>query len=103
MAKFLFTYTGGSMPQTEAEQKQVMEAWGAWLGQVGPGVVDAGNPTGATKLVSPAGAVSDDADGPTGYSIISVDSIDQALAAAKMCPVKLGGGSVQVSEIIEIM
>ena len=35
MAKFLLTYTGGSMPATEAEQAKVMEAWGVWFGQLG--------------------------------------------------------------------
>ena len=103
MAKFLLTYTGGSMPATEAEQAKVMEAWGGWFGQLGAATVDPGNPTGATKAVRPDGSVVDDASGPTGYTIISVDSVDQAIAASKMCPVLVGGGSVQISEIHEIM
>jgi len=103
MAKFLLTYTAGSMAESQADQAKVMEAWGAWFSQLGAATVDPGNPTGATKTVSPGGGVSDDVSGPTGYSIISVDSIDHALAAAKMCPVLAGGGSVQVSEIIPVM
>src|SRR4051794_10127446 len=35
MAKFLLTYTGGSMPETEAAQAQAAEAWGVWFGQLG--------------------------------------------------------------------
>lgn len=103
MAKFLLTYTGGSMPESEAEQAKVMEAWGVWFTQLGAATVDSGNPTGQTKTVSPDGSVSDDASGPTGYTIISVESVDQAVAASKMCPVLAGGGSVQISQIHEIM
>lgn len=103
MAKFLLTYTGGSTPASEAEQAKVMEAWGAWFGQLGAATVDPGNPTHSTRTVGPDGSVRADASGPTGYTIISVESIDQAIAASKMCPVLAAGGSVQVSEIHEIM
>jgi hypothetical protein len=39
----------------------------------------------------------------TGYSIIEVDSIDQAVKASQMCPVLAAGGSVEVGEIIPAM
>ena len=45
MANFLLLYTGGKMPEGEAETKQVMEAWGQWFGKLGDGVVDAGHPS----------------------------------------------------------
>ena len=45
MANYLLTYYGGGMPEGEAEQAQVMQAWGAWFGELGDSVVDAGNPT----------------------------------------------------------
>ncbi len=35
MANFVLLYSGGSMPETEAEQAAVMQAWGAWFGQLG--------------------------------------------------------------------
>ena len=44
MANFVLLYTGGRMPEGEAEQKQVMEAWMGWFGNLGDKVVDAGNP-----------------------------------------------------------
>ena len=30
MAKYLFVYHGGSMPESEEEGAKVMEAWGLW-------------------------------------------------------------------------
>src|SRR6266705_2582581 len=44
MANFVLLYSGGSMPETEAEQAAVMQAWGAWFGQLGSALVNGGNP-----------------------------------------------------------
>ncbi len=45
MAKFVFTYRGGSVPETEADQQAVMEAWMGWFGTLGDKVVDGGAPS----------------------------------------------------------
>ena len=42
--KYLFLYSGGNPPKSEAEGKAVMSAWMAWFGKVGPNVVDGGAP-----------------------------------------------------------
>ena len=47
MGKYVLAYKGGSIPQTEEEQKRVMDAWNAWFGGLGDSVVDMGNPFGA--------------------------------------------------------
>ena len=44
MAKYLFVYHGGDHPETEAEVKEVLDAWGAWMGSMGAEVIDGGNP-----------------------------------------------------------
>ena len=33
MANYLLLYTGGSMPESPAEQEAVMQAWNAWFGK----------------------------------------------------------------------
>jgi len=64
MANFLLLYSGGSMPETPAEQAEVMQAWGAWYGKLGSALVDAGNPfTPVAKRIAKDGSVS---DGPVG-------------------------------------
>src|SRR5205823_86479 len=35
MANFVLLYSGGSMPETQAEQAAVMKAWEAWFGGLG--------------------------------------------------------------------
>ena len=90
MANFLLLYTGGSMPESPAEQEAVMQAWGAWFGKIGSNLVDGGNPfTPKAKSISSNGTVSDGPVGElaSGYSIIKADSLDAAVAIARECPV----------------
>ena len=76
MAKYLLAYTGGSRPETDAEQEAVMAAWTGWFSQLGAAVVDPGNPFGPSKSVSVDGAVGDGgAAGLSGYSIVSADDL----------------------------
>ena len=103
MAKFVFLYTGGSMAATPQEQEQVMQAWGAWFGELGAAVLDGGNPFGGSTAVGPDGAVTDGAlSRATGYSLISADSLSEAGTLAKGCPVLTGGGSVEVYQALDM-
>src|SRR5579871_3669026 len=64
MANFVLLYTGGGMAESEAEQAAVMQAWGAWFGELGNALVDAGNPFAPTaRSIASDGKVS---DGPVG-------------------------------------
>jgi hypothetical protein len=104
MAKYLLTYHGGGMPESEAEQQAVMTGWIEWFGSLGDAVVDMGNPVGASATVAPDGSVSDGggANPATGYSIVSAGDLTAATVIAKGCPVLTGGGTVEVSETIEV-
>ncbi len=103
MASYLLTYYGGGMPEGEAEQAQVMQAWGAWFGELGDAVVDGGNPTSQSRAISPDGSVMDATSAPTGYSIIKAESLDAAVAVSRRCPVLAGGAAIVVSEIFPVM
>jgi len=103
MANYLLTYHGGSMPEGQEAQAQVMEAWTAWFGQLGDSLVDGGNPTSRSVAISPDGSVMDATSAPTGYSIIKAADMDAAVAASKGCPVLGGGAVVVVSETFPVM
>lgn len=107
MAKYVLVYHGGgAMPETDAERAKVMEAWGAWMGGLGANLVDGGNPVGATKTIAANGAVSDGggSNPARGYSIISADSMAQAVERAMGCPMLGGGGgSIEVCETFDAM
>lgn len=100
MAKYAFIYHGGSMPESEEEGAKVMAAWGAWMAGIGAALVDGGNPFGASTTVNSDGSTSDGggANPASGYSLVEVAGLDEALAHAKGCPILDGGGSIEVCE-----
>jgi hypothetical protein len=104
MAKYVFAYSGGKgVSADEAERKAQMARWGQWFAEVGSAVVDGGAAMGAAKTVGPGGLVSDGGSrGVTGYSIVSAESLDAAVALAKGCPVVEIGGAVDVYEAISM-
>jgi len=103
MANYVLVYHGGGMPETPEEGAKVVQAWNVWFGELGDSLVDGGNPASATKTIAADGSVSDDASGPSGYSILKADSLDAAVALAKGCPVLQGGASIQVVETFNAM
>lgn len=106
MANFVLLYTGGGMPETEAEQAAVMQAWGVWYGKLGSAVLDGGNPfTAVAKSIASNGTVSDGPVGTmaTGYTIIKADSMDAAAEMAKSCPILQSGGQITVYETFPVM
>jgi hypothetical protein len=104
MANYLLVYHGGSMPEGEAAQAAVMEAWNGWFHQLGDAVVDGGNPASGTKVISADGSVAEGGPtSPSGYSIIKADSHDAAVALAKGCPVLAGGAMIEVVETFDAM
>jgi hypothetical protein len=104
MANYLLVYQGGGMPEGEAAQKQVMEAWNQWFGKLGDAVIDGGNPfTAEAKTIATDGRVSDGAPPASGYSVIKADSIDDAVAKASGCPVLQGGAKIAVYETFNAM
>ena len=106
MANLVLLYSGGGMPETEAETAEVMAAWGAWYGKLGEAVVDGGNPfTPLAKSIASDGSVSDGPVGTmaTGYQIIKAESLDEAVEKAKGCPILSSGGQIRVYETFQVM
>jgi hypothetical protein len=107
MAKFLFVYRGGTDTEakmTPDEMQQVMQKWGAWIGEamakgwmLNPG--DALTPEGRvvnSKKVVTDGPFVESKEIVGGYSIVTADSIDAAAELAKGCPALLYGGKVEI-------
>jgi hypothetical protein len=106
MANYLLLFSGGSMPETETEQKAMMHEWEKWFGKLGSAVVDGGNPfTPQAKTISKDGKVSNGSGGPmpSGYSILKANSLDEAVGMAKGCPVLKDGADIMVFETFNAM
>ena len=104
MDTYMLAYRGGRVPDDEAERAQIMEAWGAWIGELGDNLIDQGAPFGPSKTVANDGSVQDGGAAQlTGYSIIKAESLDTAVEAARTCPVLRSGGAVDVYETFDVM
>jgi hypothetical protein len=104
MSKYLLAYHGGSMPDSEADQAAVMAAWGNWFTTLGAAVADGGAPCAASTTIAADGSASA-GGGPnpvSGYSLITADDLDAAVALAKGCPILDAGGSIEVAETVDM-
>ena len=103
MPQYLITYLGGNQPSSPEEGEQHFSKYMDWLSSLGDSIVSPANPLKDTCTISPDGTV---AAGSTttmsGYTIIQVDSMEAALSIAKACPFLDVGGSLEVSELVEM-
>lgn len=104
MPNYVLAYRGGKMPESESERQEGLARWGEWYGRLGANAIDPGAPFGPSKSVDPGGQSSDGAPSQlSGYSIISAASLDEAVAAATMCPLLDLGGNIDVYETFSMM
>lgn len=103
MPKFLYVYRGGKKPESPEEGEKVMAKWGAWFQDMGAAVADGGGPVGMSKTVT-SGSVTDNggSNPASGYTVVTADNIDGAIALAKGCPILEDGGNVEVAEVIDM-
>lgn len=103
MSQYMITYLGGDKPSNPEEGKQRMSKYRAWLSSLGNSAVSPANPLRNTSTVNSDGTVT--AGGTTsmsGFTIIRAVSMEAALLIAKGCPFLDTGGSLEVSELIEM-
>ena len=92
-----------SHPASQEEAKRHFSKYKDWLASLGSSVVSPANPLKNTSTVNSDGTVSN--GGTTtmsGYTIIEADSMEEALSNAKTCPFLDIGGSLEVSEIVDM-
>ena len=102
MGKYVLVYKGGGMAATEEERNAQMQAWNAWFTSLGGSVVDIGNPFAGSAAVTSTGGDGAAGSGLNGYSILSAESLDEAVSKARGCPILAGGGGVDVYETLEM-
>ena len=103
MAQYIITYLGGNQPSTPEEGQQHFAKYKEWLSSLGDAIVSPANPFKNTSTVQPDGTVTDGSTtAMSGYTIIESSSMEGALEAAKSCPFLEIGGSLEVSELIQM-
>ena len=101
MARYIIVYIGGDQPASEAEGRQHMARYKAWLDGIGDALSSPATPFAHTRTIGPERAISEgSASGISGYTTIEADSIEAALAIASECPFLDIGGTLEVSELM---
>jgi hypothetical protein len=94
MSKYVFAYR---VPQDYVPGPETMQDWQGWLGSLGENLTDFG------QAVIQTGAVGEVTDGTrlAGYSVITADSLEDAITLAKGCPALQAGGGVEVGAAMD--
>jgi hypothetical protein len=105
MTKFILLYKGPATPMddiTPEQSEQIMQAWGAWIGNVGSAMVEVGEPFGGRSAVKGDGATGDASD-LNGYSIVEATDMEAAKALCKGHPFLSDGTASFAVEIYELV
>jgi hypothetical protein len=95
MDKYVFSFR---VPSDYAPHAETAAEWRAWFGGMGSALVDVGN---AVTDYASLGEVGGSDSRMVGYSVVSADDMDSALALAKDCPALRVGGGVEVGPVME--
>ena len=103
MPQYVITYLGGDQPSSPEEGEQHYAKYREWLSSLGDSAVSPANPFKDTSTINPDGTVTPGSTtSMSGYTIIEAGSMEAALSIAKACPFLDIGGSLEVSELVEM-
>ncbi len=99
MAQFVIFYIGGKEPESPEAGQAHFARWQQWLGDLGPAVVNPGQPLKGSKTIS-NGKVTDTPKmrATTGWTIVEAADQDAALKIAADCPFT-EMGDLEVAEL----
>ena len=103
MKQFVLVYLGGNQPSSDEEANKHFSKYAEWLLSLGDAVIIPTIPLKDTSTVSPDGTVREGGSSAmSGFSIIKADSMAAALSIAQACPFLEIGGSLEVSEMMQM-
>ena len=103
MTEYVIVYLGGNPPESAEEGKKHFARYMQWLSSLGDAVISPANPLKDTRTIHPDGRVtSGGSTTMSGYTIVEAESMDSALDMAKTCPFLDVGGSLEISERVDM-
>lgn len=103
MTQFMLAYHGGNQPNSKEEGMAHMEKWKTWVKELGETIMNPGTPLAKSKLLTPTGIQDDQSAGfMKGFAVIKAENIEAAIEIAKTDPFLLMGGTIRVSQMIEM-
>ena len=99
MPRYLLAYHGGHVDDSLEGRKRVMQEFGKWFAELGPRLIDPGNPVSRAVTVD-AGSVSEGggANPVSGYTVIEADDMQTVIELVKRGPIVQGGRTVEIVE-----
>ena len=103
MGNFMIAYHGGNKPSSKEEGMAQMNKWKAWVEGLGETIVNPGTPLPVSKIVT-SSSVEDDKDPNSmqGFAVVKAESIEAAIEIAKSDPFLENGGTIRVSQMMEM-
>lgn len=103
MSQYIIAYLGTPKSSSPEENQQHMAKYRAWLASLGDTVVSPANPFKNTSTINSDGTIeSGGASTMSGFTIIEAESEEAALSIAKACPYLEVGGTLEVSELMQM-
>jgi uncharacterized protein YciI len=103
MNQYVLVYLGGNHPTNPQQARLHHMKYVEWLTSLGETLVIPTIPLKDTNTVDSDGTVREGSSSSmSGFSVIKADSMEAALAIAKACPFLEIGGSLEVSEMMQI-
>jgi hypothetical protein len=103
MANFMIAYYGGNPPASKEEGMAQMGKWKAWVEGLGDKVVNPGTPFMETKIISSNDVQDENApNAMKGFAMVKADSMEAAVEIAQSDPFLENGGTIHVSQMIEM-
>lgn len=103
MKQFVLVYLGGNQPASAAEANAHFEKYFGWLNSLGDTVIIPTIPLKDTHTISSEGAIEEGGSSAmSGFTVIKAESLQAALDIAKSCPFLEIGGSLEVSEMMQV-
>ena len=103
MKNFMIAYYGGTQPNSQEEGMAQVEKWKAWVKDLGEAVVNPGTPLPVSKIVT-SNSIEDDNDpnAMKGFAVVRAKDIESAIAIAQSDPFLENGGTIRVSQMMEM-
>lgn len=103
MPNFMIAYYGGKQPGSKEEGMAQMKKWKAWVNDLGETIVNPGTPLPTSKIVTSSGVEDDnDPNSMKGFAVVQTENFEAAIEIAKSDPFLENGGTIRVSQMIEM-
>jgi hypothetical protein len=103
LANFMIAYYGGSQPSSKEEGMAQMGKWKVWIEGLGDKVVKPGTPLMETKTITSSDVQDEnDPNAMKGFAVVKADSMEEAIEIAKSDPFLQNGGTIRVSQMMEM-